>query len=153
MALMRWGGGNDLFSQFERMRRDMDQLMSGETPWWRAQTRSGYRTYTYPSLNLYNDGEGFVLRAEVPGVEPTSLDVEVTGDTLTIRGERKLPELAEGASYHRRERDGGEFSRSITLPDRVHSGKVAASCSDGILEIHLPFAEEAKARKVNIKTS
>ena len=151
MALIRWGNENDLFSQFDRMRRDMNALMSGASPWHRS--RSGYSTHAYPALNLYREGEGFVLRAEVPGVDPKSLDVQVTGDTLTIRGERKLPELGEGASYHRRERESGEFSRSLTLPDRVNSAKVVASCNDGVLQILLPFAEEAKARKVSIKSS
>ena len=92
------------------------------------------------------------MRAEVPGVDPKSLDIEIAGDTLTLRGERKLPELNEGASYHRRERDFGQFRRSFSLPDKVDGKKVEARCQDGILEVRLPHAEETKARKIAISS-
>lgn len=141
----------DLFSDLSRMQREMDRLISG------LSTRRGAgwpfaRTQVYPPLNIYNDGESFILRAEVPGVDPKSLDIEVTGDTLTLRGERQLPELPEGASYHRRERDSGQFRRSFTLPEKVDSSKVAATCEHGILEVRLPHAQEAKARRIAVKS-
>jgi HSP20 family protein len=135
------------------MQRDMDRLFSAFSPSQGAARPSMFRAQVYPALNIYNDGESFVLRAEVPGVDPKSLDIEVTGDTLTLRGERKLPELPEGASYHRRERDFGQFRRSFTLPEKVNSSKVVAKCEDGILEVRLPHAEEAKARKIAVKAS
>ena len=152
MALIRWGREDDLFSQLDRMQREMHRLMSDIGSWLGRSSWPVHRSTVYPPLNIYNDGEGFVVRAEVPGVDPKSLDVEVTSDTLTIRGERRLPELPEGASYHRRERDFGQFRRSLTLPDKVDSGKVVATCQDGILDIRLPYAEEAKARKITVQT-
>ena len=128
-------------------------MLSGHLPGSRLGRWPAYRAQVYPALNIYNDGETYVVRAEVPGVDPKELDIEATGDTITIRGERKLPELAEGSSYHRRERDSGAFQRSFTLPDKVNTSKVMARCEDGILEIRLPHAEETKARKINVKSS
>lgn len=153
MALIRWGQEGDLFSQLTRMQHDMERVMSAFSPQSSWTGWPTYRTQVYPALNIYNDGESYILRAEVPGVDPKSLDIEVTGDTVTVRGERKLPELAQGASYHRRERDYGEFSRSFTLPDQVDSNKVMANCQDGVLEVRLPHAEQAKARKITIKSN
>lgn len=150
MALIRWGQRNDLFSQLDRMQREMEGLFGALSPW---RTRSTpYPTRVYPALNIYDDGEGFVVRAEVAGVDPASLEIEVAGDTLTIRGSRKTPERQEGWSYHRCERDYGEFHRSLTLPDKVDSSKVAATCNHGILEVHLPHAEQAKARKIAVRS-
>jgi HSP20 family protein len=152
MAFFRWGQQNDMFSELSRMQHDMDRLFSAFLPWQGGTRPSMFRAQVYPALNIYNDGESFILRAEVPGVDPKSLDIEVTGDTLTLRGERKLPELPEGASYHRRERDFGQFRRSFTLPEKVNSSKVVAKCEDGILEVRLPHAEEAQARKIAVKS-
>lgn len=150
MALARWQQGNDVLSQLDRMQREMDRLMSGfsQRPGWTGWPTSR----VYPPLNIYNDGECFILRAEVPGVDPKSIELDATGDTLTLRGERQLPEIPKGASYHRCERDSGRFRRSFTLPNRVDSSKVVASCQSGILEIRLPHAEEAKARKITVKS-
>jgi HSP20 family protein len=149
MAVIRWGREGDIFSELSRMQSDLSRLF-GE---FDSRSRGGYKASVYPPLNIYNDGESFIVRAELPGVDPKSLDLEVTGDTLTLRGERKLPELEEGSSYHRRERDFGQFRRSFSLPERVDGSKVMATCEDGILEIRLPHAEEAKARKISVKAS
>lgn len=148
MALIRWGREGDVFSELSRMQRDLSRLF-GE-----FDTRAGrgvYKASVYPPLNIYTDGESYVVQAEVPGIEPESLDIEVTGDTLTLKGERKLPELPEGSSYHRRERDFGQFRRAFSLPEKVDSSKAAARFHNGILEIRLPHAEEAKARKISVK--
>jgi HSP20 family protein len=148
MAMIRWLGESDVFSQLDGMRRDMDRLMSAFRPW----SGSAYRSGVYPQMNVYDDGESFIVRAEVPGVDPKDIDLTVTGDTLTIQGERRLEEVPEGASYHRRERSSGQFRRSLTLPDQVDSSKVAATCKHGILQILLPRAEQARQRKVKIQS-
>lgn len=152
MAIARWGHHNDWFSDFNRMQREMERLFTATTPWSGGYHTPTFHSRVYPPLNIYNDGESFIVRAEVPGVDPKSLDIEVTGDTLTLRGERVLPELEEGAAYHRRERDSGQFRRSLTLPEKVNSAKVLATCQDGILEVRMPHAEESKARKISVKS-
>jgi HSP20 family protein len=149
MAIFRWLGENDYFSPLQRMQREMNNLLSAQRPGQGLTQRPG----VYPALNIYDDGESFIVWAEVPGMEPKSIDITVTGDTLKLTGERTLPELAEGASYHRRERDFGHFSRALTLPEQVDNSKVVASYKNGILEILLPRAEQVKQRKIEIKTS
>ena len=152
MAIIRWRGDNDLFSQLDRVQREMAGWMDTARPLFGGAS-STFRPEVYPPLNIYDDGETFIVRAEVPGVDPKNIDVEATGDTLTLRGERTLPEAGANASYHRRERDAGQFRRAFTLPKPIDNSKVMASCTNGVLEVRLPYAEEAKRRKITVKGS
>jgi len=149
MAIFHWHPEFEAYSQLDRVRRDMASMMSAARPWTAGS--EAYRPEVYPLLNIYDDGETFVVRAEVPGIDPKTIDVEATGDTLTIRGERTLPEPGANASYHRRERDSGQFRRSFTLPKPIDNTKVMAGCVEGVLELRLPYAEEAKRRKITVK--
>jgi len=141
--LARWGyRAPSVWSEMSRLTREMDRLF-GEA---RATSRAG----VFPPLNLYDDGESLLVRAEVPGIDPRDLEINATTNALTIKGERKLSETDEEASFHRRERGHGTFSRSINLPQEIDPGKVKASYKLGVLEIMLPKAEEAKPRKIEI---
>jgi HSP20 family protein len=104
-------------------------------------------------MNVTEDKDSFYVRAELPGLKPDELDISVTGDTLSLSGERKIPAEDENAQYHRREREAGKFSRIVSLPSQVNTGKVEASCKDGILTITLPKAEAAKPKQITIKAS
>ena len=75
-------------------------------------------------MNMTEDSENYYVRAELPGIKADALDISVTGDTLSISGERKIPEENKNAKYHRRERDAGKFSRIIALPSQVNTNKV-----------------------------
>jgi HSP20 family protein len=99
------------------------------------------------------DQDNYYVRAELPGVKTDELGISVTGDTLTLSGERKLPEESEKASYHRREREAGSFSRVISLPTRLDVDKVKALAEDGVLTVVLPKAESAKPRQIAVKSS
>ena len=88
----------------------------------------------------------------MPGIEPDDIEVHVEGDTLTLRGERKLPEAGEGVNYHRREREGGRFRRIVTLPVRIDPNGVEAAFKNGVLNIVLPKAAEARARQIKVRT-
>ena len=151
MALIRWGNESDWLDEFDRMQREMETLRKSFRPG--EQAWRGRRASVYPPLNIYHDGETFIVRAEVPGIDPASIDLQVAGNTLTLRGERVAPELGGGSSYHRRERDFGSFRRSFTLPEQVDNSKVMAKCKDGILEIYLPYAHEAKQRKIKVQST
>jgi len=141
--LARWGlRAPSVWSEMSRLTREMDRLF-GEA---RATSRAG----VFPPLNLYDDGESLLVRAEVPGIDPSDLEINATANALTIKGERKRAETDEKASFHRRERGHGTFSRSINLPQEIDPGKVKASYRLGVLEIMLPKAEEAKPRKIEI---
>jgi HSP20 family protein len=125
-----------------RLSREMDRLLSG--------TQSVSRSGVFPTLNLYDDGESVIVRAEVPGIDPKDLEINATVNSLTIKGERKRTEAEGKASFHRRERGHGTFSRSINLPQEVDPNKVQASYKLGVLEVMLPKAEETKPRKIEI---
>jgi len=144
MALIRWFGENDTWRAMEKqiaqMQHDFQRLWGGA---------SGSRLF--PAMNIYDDGESFIVRAEVPGVPADKLDVSVTGDTLTIRGQREIEPAGKECSYHRRERSSGEFRRAFSLPDSVDGQKVMAMVKDGILEVRLPRSEAAKQRKIQVQ--
>lgn len=143
--LSRWSyRAPSMWSEMSRLNREMDRLLSG--------TQSVSRAGVFPPLNLYDDGESIVIRAEVPGVDPKELEINATVNSLTIKGERKRPDIDEKASFHRRERDHGTFSRSINLPQEIDPGKVQASYNLGVLEVLLPKAEETKPRKIEVKS-
>ncbi|MDJ0762059.1 MAG: Hsp20/alpha crystallin family protein [Myxococcota bacterium] len=143
--LVRWGSGvPSVWSEMSRLSREMDRLF-GEA---KATSRAG----VFPPLNLFDDGESLVVRTEVPSIDPKDLEINATANTLSIKGERKRPKANEAASFHRRERGYGTFSRSIDLPQEINPGKVQASYKLGVLEIMLPKAEEARPRKIEIQS-
>lgn len=144
MALVRWLGQNDYWDR---------QQQETERAWSSRWGQSRQTPSVYPPINIYDDGESFIARAEIPGVQADSLDITVTGDTLTIRGKREIEPAGESCCYHRRERSAGEFRRAFNLPEMVDSTKVVAQTSNGVLEILLPRAEQAKQRKVQVKAS
>lgn len=132
----------DIWSQMDRLSREMDQLF--------GRTRGTAQVGVYPALNLYDDGESIVVRAEVPGMDPQELEINATGRALTIAGERKRPAVDEQASAHRRERGYGKFRRAISLPQEIDPDKVQASYKLGVLEVIMPKAEAAKPRKIEV---
>lgn len=102
-----------------------------------------------PVTIMGTDGE-LVLTAEVPGIHLSDLDLSITGDTLTIRGERRPDETVPEASYHRQERPTGHFARSVTLPEKVDADKITATYTDGVLRVVMPKAPEARTRKIDV---
>lgn len=106
----------------------------------------------FPPVNIYDDGEAFLVRAELPGVEKEALDVNCKQNQIVIRGERPYEAVEESANFHRRERDSGQFRRAITLPQPIDAKNVSASYKNGVLEIYAPRAEEAKLRQIKISS-
>lgn len=104
----------------------------------------------YPRTNLYDRGDRLELIAEVPGLSKDDLDVKIQGNYLEISGKREVI-APEGYRVHRSERGSASFTRSLTLPADVDSGKVDASLKDGILTLTLPKSEAAKPRQISIK--
>ena len=111
---------------------------------------SGYGAF--PAVNIFDEREGAVVIAELPGVEPEALNVAGQGNTLTISGERRRETPTDSLGYHRRERPFGEFSRSIQLPDNLDLAKATASCTAGLLTIRIPKAETAKPRQIAVQS-
>jgi HSP20 family protein len=136
----------DPIHAFSRVRRDFDRLF--ETPLnWSAISAS---PRLFPAMNVFGDRDGYVIRAEVPGLNPENLTIEAQERTLTIGGKREVREMAEGR-FVRRERRTGEFSRSLELPEDAALDKAEAACRNGVLTVRIPKREEAKPRRVPIE--
>jgi len=134
----------DPFAALLGVQRAMDSVMGND--WFGSRTAG---SGAFPLVNVFNDGEDFVLVAELPGVRKEDLDVQVRGDTVRIQG-KKAVENAENASVHRRERTAGQFDRTLTLPAQLDAAKVSAEYRDGVLTLRLPRAESERARTVTI---
>jgi HSP20 family protein len=106
----------------------------------------------YPALNVLEDENHLYVTAELPGVSPENIEISVQGESLTIRGERKILETEEKVSFHRRERESGVFRRVLNLPVKVDAENVTAKSADGLLKVVLPKGAEAKSRKIEVKT-
>jgi HSP20 family protein len=100
-------------------------------------------------MDLYRDGDVFVTRIDLPGVDPASIDVDVDDRTLTVRAQRKA-DTTEEQKWLVRERPAGTFARQLTLGYGVALDRIAAEYRDGVLELRIPVAEEAKPRKISV---
>lgn len=116
--------------------------------WWRIPLEE---MAWAPSIDMYEKEDSFIVRAELPGVNKEDVDISMSGDTLTIKGERKAPADVKAEEYECCEVCYGSFSRSITMPAAVDSDKIEATYENGILEIRLPKMKEAKPAKIQIK--
>ncbi len=103
-------------------------------------------------MDLYRDGETFVARIDLPGVDPATIDVDVEDRTLTIRAERRT-EQGEGVQWLSHERPSGTFARQLTLGYGVALDRIEAEYADGVLTLKIPVAEEAKPRKISVSHS
>lgn len=149
MAVLRWRDPfeSNLFRELGRFQEEMNTLFNRFVGRRSLLSTAG----VFPPVNVSHDHDNIYVTAELPGVPPETLDITVEDDTLVIRGERKPEPEAEKVSYHRREREMGAFSRSISLPTRVAAEKTTASTKDGVLKLVLPKVEEVKPRKVDIQ--
>lgn len=104
-----------------------------------------------PLVNIYSNDDRLMVTAEVPGLSADKFDVTVTGDTVTISGERAAESLTEGQSLHRMERPTGRFSRTIQLPYNVDPSRTEASYDRGVLKLSFGRPEEQRPKKVTVK--
>jgi len=112
--------------------------------------QSKRQIYRYPPLNIYDAADRYILSVQLPGMAPSDIELTITGETLTLRGERKRAEGVKEDGYRRQERPMGRWSRTITLPDRVESTQVGASFADGILTVTFPKAEGSQPRQITV---
>lgn len=153
MTILRWTPRQIAFRtpwrELERLRSHVEGMYDALSDG--VETLRGGGSGVYPSLNLREDAENLYLSAELPGVAPEDIELSVQGDSLTLRGERRILEADKKLNYHRRERDAGYFRRVINLPVRVDSGQVQATVRNGLLMVTMPKAAEAKAHQITIK--
>ena len=108
-------------------------------------------SYIGPAMNVWSSQGEAVVTAEVPGVDPKTLNLNVAGDLLTIEGERKPEEVGQDDVYHLRERGFGKFSRTIRLPYEIEKDAVKASCANGVLRITLPKAKKLEPKQILVE--
>ncbi len=128
---------NDMDDLFDSFFRGLDKPFAGYKAW--------------PAIDVAEDENSIIVRAEVPGCNAEDIEISVYGNNLTISGEKKFKEEKKEKGYYHVESSYGTFRREITLPTDVDSGKIDATCKDGVLSITLPKAAKAKAVKVKVK--
>lgn len=145
MQLVKWNPMRDMLSFNNRADRIFNDFfypsrgmqMSKDSNW-------------NPRVDIYEDEDAIVLKAELPGVEKDNIVVDVEGMVLTLKGERSSDNEVKEESYYRRERTFGSFERRFNLPDNVDPEKITADYKDGILKLGIPKPEENKPRQITV---
>lgn len=135
------------FNELDLIRKQMDELYGALSGGAISMPSAG----VFPLANVTEDKDNFYLRAELPGVQSDELDIQVTSNSITIAGERKIPVEGNNVRYHRREREAGKFSRLINLPSDIDADKIDAKLKSGILEVIIPKAAVAKPKQITVK--
>lgn len=137
-----------MFGAMDLLRNKMDRIFGNFDRSFDDVPGLTFRSST-PRTNLYDNGDAFEIRAEVPGIAKDDLNVNIQGNYLEISGSR-TDDTPDGYKIHRAERGVTAFSRSFTLPDDVDANKVEAKLKDGILYLTLPKSETAKPKQITI---
>ncbi len=148
----------DPFQQLDALRREIDRAFQKfgveSGPLFRVAFLPGRLARGYPLMNLHEDKDHIYVEAIAPGVDPDSLKLAVVHNTLTVSGEKKrAPGDIKPEAFHREERAGGKFVRTITLPVEIDESKVNAQYKDGLLLITLPKAEKAKPKQISVQVA
>lgn len=142
MYWSRWNQtGVNWLNDFNRLQNEMNHVF---------ERLNGARPQAFPACNIWEDDDALLVEAELPGMTMDDLEVYVTQNELTIKGERKRP-AQEKALQHRQERSFGSFTRTLTLPAPIDANHVEAQLDSGILKIRLGKQEQVKPRKIAVK--
>ncbi|HXV84367.1 MAG TPA: Hsp20/alpha crystallin family protein [Candidatus Binatia bacterium] len=144
------------FADVSKWEREMDRMFNDVfarrmRPWWPALWSGGDGEFTAPVVDVYEEKDEIVVKAELPGLEKNDIQVSISDSQMTLKGEKKKEEKTEGENYYKRERSYGAFLRSVELPTDVQADKVKASFKNGVLEVRLPKSEEAKTKTIKVK--
>ena len=131
----------DPFADLNRIQREFEKSYFG------PRSRADFA----PAVDVHEDAESLVLRAELPGVKKEDVEISIDANVLTLKGERKLEKEEQGRRYHRVERAYGTFLRQFQLSSNIDSSKIDAQLADGVLTVRLAKREELKPRKIDVK--
>ncbi len=143
--LIRWEPAREMMTLREAMDRLFDDAFT------RPLSLTG-SNWSIPAVDMYQTDNEVVVKAALPGIKADEVQINVTGEVLTLKGETKQESETKEKAYHIREQRWGAFERSIVLPTEVVADKAKADFENGILTITLPKAEEVKPKTINIKT-
>jgi HSP20 family protein len=146
MALVRWDSSREVDSLQSEVNRLFDTFFGGRP------ANAGLRRWV-PAMDLVETEDHLVLRADLPGVDPEDVNIELKDGVLTVSGERKAEHEEQTDSFYRVERAFGTFSRSMSLPERVDADRITATFENGVLEVRIPKPEERKPHRVEIGAS
>jgi HSP20 family protein len=130
------------------LHRQMDELFNSFFGDWPSTT---YEKNVWPAIDVTDNDNEIIVKAEVPGCNAENIDISVHGNTLTISGEKKHEHEKKEKDYYYTERSYGSFRRQIALPSDVETEKIDAACKNGVLTLTLPKQEKAKTVKVKVK--
>lgn len=139
-------GWKSSFDEMELLKKNMDRLFNLPA----AEYQAGQSVGVFPLINLTETTIGYHVRAELPGIKSNELEIQATAKSISIAGERKIEPENENVKYHRREREGGKFSRIITLPGEIDADKVEAKLVNGVLELIISKAELSRPKQIKI---
>ncbi len=145
MGIVRYNPLNELRAMQEQMNRLLDLA------WNRQQGEEMREGVWQPQVDIYEDAEAVVIKAELPGMEEKDIEVKIENSTLILKGERKHDQEIQKENYHRIERFYGTFQRSFSLPHTVDQEKIKASCDKGVLTITLPKKEDTKPKQIKVE--
>jgi HSP20 family protein len=134
---------------FTALREEMNDLRSRL---WGGDDEGWFGGALAPSVDLSETDTAVEVRMDLPGVKPDDIDIQVSGNVLSVTGQRQEEKEEKGRTFHRVERHSGSFSRSITLPAAVNESEVAAEYRDGVLAITLPKSDPSKRQKIKVKS-
>jgi HSP20 family protein len=144
MTLTRYEPWNLL----EQMRREMDRLADAPT----AEGSSVATSDWVPAVDIKEEKDGFVIVADIPGVDPKDIEVNMENGMLTIKGEKEAEKKEEREGYKRVERSYGSFYRRFSLPDTADAEKIAAKSNNGVLEVTIGKQEQVQPRKISVNS-
>jgi HSP20 family protein len=140
MAIIRWDPFREMTQVQSQFNRLMDQMWG-----------NGRQESWLPAVDVFDNNDAVVIKAELAGMDPDDIQIEVEDNVLTIKGERRFEEKVDDERYYRVERRYGSFQRSLALPQGVRPDEIQAGYDDGILTVTVPKAEEEKPKKIEVK--
>lgn len=142
MAVIRWDPFREVTQQTQsQINKLVDQVWGGRQESW------------LPAIDVFDTKDAVVLKAELAGMDPDDIQIEVEDNVLTVKGERRFEEAVDEERYYRVERRFGSFQRSLALPQGVRGEDISASYEDGILTISVPKVEEEKPKRIEVKAT
>jgi HSP20 family protein len=138
------------FRELEEMRHEMSRMFGW--PGGHGESESLFESLWSPAVDIVQEGDRYLVKADLPGMKKNEIEITLNGDTLTISGEKKMENETRDDNTYRSERYYGKFSRSLVLPSTADANKIEATYKDGVLSLTIPKSEEARPKQIKIQS-